>query len=90
MDFSTPVDNLVPYWLVNVDKSANSAAAVDKPVNDCVESPVSTGLSTVLITYRDVVHAEEALQKPSKPGIAEPYPTIFSPSVDNLWVGGCC
>jgi hypothetical protein len=90
MGFSTPVDNFVPYQCRDVDNPETSAAAVENPVNDAVESRISTGLSTLLITYRDVVHAPGEPQIPCKPGIPQRQPTTFSPPVDNLWVGGCC
>gem|GEM_PF-5122639 len=89
MSFSTPVDNFVPVGHRNVDKWAGLGSAVDKPVNDGEVCCVSTGLSTLLITYIRVVQASFLLQMPSNSAILASKPTTFSPAVDNFMVGGC-
>jgi hypothetical protein len=57
MGSSTSVDNFVPDPVWFVDNQAISGPVVDKAVNDAVEGPLSTGLSTMLITYTRVVQA---------------------------------
>lgn len=56
--------------------------AVDKPVNELVGRRISTGLSTVLITYTAVVQTAERAPKPGKPAIQEWIPTPYP----HLWI----
>ncbi|ABM08103.1 hypothetical protein AAur_0018 [Paenarthrobacter aurescens TC1] len=82
MRFSTSVDNFVPVEREYVDKRPIFLAAVDNPVNTAVGSHISTGLSTVLITYTRVVQPVGRAVKPGKAVIWIWKPTRFP----QLWI----
>ncbi|MET3904038.1 hypothetical protein ABIE35_002617 [Paenarthrobacter sp. 4246] len=82
MNFSTPVDNFVPVSLVDVDKRRHLGPAVDNPVIYVPQLRVSTGLSTLLITYTRVVQGIRSALSPGIVGISAEKPTSFP----HLWI----
>lgn len=82
MDFSTPVDNYVPTYPPFVDKEGGFESPVDKAVNSPGVRGLSTGLSTLLITYICVV---QPVGRAGNPGISGSFghqPTCFP----HLWI----
>jgi hypothetical protein len=82
MDFSTPVDNYVPTYPPFVDKEGGFESPVDKAVNSPGVRGLSTGLSTLLITYICVVRPVGRAGNPGISGSFGHQPTCFP----HLWI----
>jgi hypothetical protein len=82
MGSSTSVDNFVPEPVLFVDNQAFSGRAVEKAVNDGPEQPLSTALSTMLITYTRVVTDVFGSLEAANARIRHQKPTSFP----QLWI----